>query len=182
VAHLVGSLTLPALHVGLLYESPDVVATTGAPAVAPEIKAQTAAMKVEELRRAAAMFAQGSWLGSGYGVIFEPGTGFVRDERAIGVSAPPAEIVYRSGVVGLGALLVAIVTFGPLFRAGWRLVCDASRQRRPAAAASSLVALTTALVLSLIDHPFYTVPGLSILFWGTWGMLAGDASGPPDVR
>jgi len=180
-ALLVGGLMLPALHAGLLFESPDVVTTAGAPQVATEIKAQTAAMKVDELRRAIAMFRQGSWLGSGYGVIFQPGVGFVADERAIGVSAPPAEIVYRSGIVGLLALLVALVTFAPLFRDRWRVVREGVHQRRALAASPALMALSTALVLSLIDHPFYTVPGLSILFWGTWGSLAREASPHPNV-
>ncbi|MGE0593288.1 MAG: O-antigen ligase family protein [Vicinamibacterales bacterium] len=162
---------LPVLQARLLVSAPDVVSTSDAPNVATTIKAQTASMKIDEISRAISMFSAGHWLGSGYGVIYEPGLGFVPDARSIGVSPVAAEIVYRSGVPGLVALAMALVAFASLLVRAGRL--DALLAGRPHTAVLPLtLALCTALVLSLIDHPFYTVPGLSVLFWAAWGLLA----------
>ncbi len=163
--------TLPVMHAGLLVATPQVVSTSSTPNLASSIKSQTASMKLDEIARAASMFSRGAWLGSGYGVIYEPDRGFVPDARSIGVSPVAAEIVYRSGVAGLAALAMALVAFGSLLVRAGRL--DALLAGRPHTAVLPLtLALCTALVLSLIDHPFYTVPGLSVLFWAAWGLLA----------
>jgi hypothetical protein len=111
------------------------------------------------------MFRAGAWLGAGHGVLWVPADGFVPSVRTIGLSPAYGELVYRSGIVGLVAVLGAVLAFGRLWRS--------------AAPGPTRLALLGAAVTSAIDHPFLTVPGLSVVFWTSWGMLeAADGGGP----
>jgi hypothetical protein len=158
-AALVGAgVALPLLQLALLAApSPARTAPEHAPQIGIETKQRTGVMKLEELRDTASMFRHGALLGAGYGVLWSPEDGFVRSSRTIGLSPAYGEIVYRAGVVGGIAVLGAILAFGRLWR---------SAPGRPIR-----VALLGAAVMSLIDHPFLTVPGLGVVFWASWGML-----------
>jgi hypothetical protein len=164
-AALVGlGVALPTLQMVLLAApSPARTAPEHAPQIGVETKQRTGAMKIEELRDTASMFRHGAWLGAGYGVLWSPANGFERSSRTIGLSPAYGEIVYRSGVVGVLAVLGALVAFGRLWRS--------------AKAGPIRVALLGAAVTSLIDHPFLTVPGLSVVFWAAWGMLEAATHG-----
>jgi hypothetical protein len=109
------------------------------------------------------MFRAGALLGAGYGVLWSPPSGFVLSSRTVGLSPAYGEIVYRSGVVGALAVLGAIVAFGRLWRSA-----------PPGPPGPLRLALLGAAVTSLIDHPFLTVPGLSVAFWSAWGVLEGE--------
>jgi hypothetical protein len=149
---------LPLLQMALLAApSPARTAPDHAPQIGVETKQLTGLMKIQELRDTASMFRGGALLGAGYGVLWSPGNGFVLSSRTIGLSAAYGEIVYRSGVIGVVAVLGAVVAFGRLWRS--------------ASPGPTRLALLGAAVTSLIDHPFLTVPGLSVVFWAAWGLL-----------
>jgi hypothetical protein len=164
-AVLVGlCVALPLLQMTLLAApSPARTAPADTPQIGIETKQRTGAMKIEELRNTASMFRAGALLGAGYGVLWSPTNGFERSPHTIGLSPAYGEIVYRSGIVGAVAVLGALVAFGRLWRS--------------AAAGPLRLALLGAAVTSLIDHPYFTVPGLSVVFWASWGMLEAAADG-----
>jgi hypothetical protein len=169
---LAAALLLPIGYVLLLNQRPEMVASgSGAAETAARIKRETASMKIEEARSTLAMFGRGHLLGSGSGVIFDRvAAAFVSADRTIGISPAYAEVVYRSGIFGLGALLYAAHVFGGV----WRRTREPLHER-PAHLCPVRAALAAALVLSLIDHPFLTVPGTAVLFWAAWGLLVRQA-------
>lgn len=163
------ALLLPVLYLVMTNPGAQAVGTgAGASAVARTIKQETAMMKVTEVRQTFQMFRDGHWLGAGHGVLYEPGPGFVARERTIGLSPAYGELVYRSGLIGVAALGLVVWTFTRRFAR----TSTASEHGSEHRVEPLRVAVAGALVLSCIDHPFLTVPGLAVTFWGSLGLLA----------
>ncbi len=161
------AVALPVLQLALLLApSPARTAPLARPALAAELKYVTASMKLEELSRTLSMFGHGAVLGAGYGALWT-GTDFVIVPRATGLSPAYGEIVYRAGAVGAVAVVAVVAAL---------LALSGAIARRARATGDDVwpllwPALVGAAVTSLIDHPFLTVPGLSVVFWAAWGMV-----------
>ena len=158
------AVAVPVLQMALLAApSPARTAPEDAPQIGIETKQLTGTMKIQELFDTVAMLGGGAVLGAGYGALWTPEDGFVLSARTIGLSPAYGEIVYRAGIVGAVAVAGAVLAFAALWR---------SAPPEPLR-----LALLGAAATSLVDHPFLTVPGLSVVFWAAWGMLEAARAG-----